>query len=126
MDAEVSPSRDELVLVLAPTGRDAPLACGILADRAGLRVHGCYDVTDLCNHIARGCGAVMLAEEALDAHSVSKLLDTLATQLQWSDLPLIILATSHDDTGSGLPVAVLRQRGNVTVLDRPLRIVTLV
>ena len=121
--------RDELVLVLAPTGRDGPLACNVLHERAGLTTLTCADVADLCRQIGRGAGAVIIAEEALDVWSARRLIDTLAAQLPWSDLPVIILASSQEQMsngGNGVPLAVLRQRGNVTVLDRPLRIVTLV
>jgi signal transduction histidine kinase/ActR/RegA family two-component response regulator len=121
--------RDELVLVLAPTGRDGPLACNVLHDRAGLTTLTCPDVVDLCRQIGRGAGAVIVAEEAIDVWSARRLIDTLASQLPWSDLPVIILASSQEEMSNGVngvPLAVLRQRGNVTVLDRPLRIVTLV
>ena len=121
--------RDELVLVLAPTGRDGPLACNVLHERAGLTTLMCEDAADLCRQIARGAGAVIMTEEALDLWSARRLIDTLAAQLPWSDLPVIIFASSQEQMsngGNGVPLAVLRQRGNVTVLDRPLRIVTLV
>ena len=121
--------RDELVLVLAPTGRDGPLACNVLHERAGLATLACADVADLCRQIARGAGAVIMTEEAVDLWSARRLIDTLAAQLPWSDLPVIIFASAQEQMsngGNGVPLAVLRQRGNVTVLDRPLRIVTLV
>jgi signal transduction histidine kinase/ActR/RegA family two-component response regulator len=129
-------SRDELVLVLAPTGRDGPLCCNVLYDRAGLGTQACRDIDEVCAHIARGAGACIIAEEALDVVSARRLIDGLGGQLPWSDLPVIVLAGPEDaipivpgnaSAGArGVPLAVLRQRGNVTVLDRPLRIVTLV
>jgi signal transduction histidine kinase/ActR/RegA family two-component response regulator len=121
--------RDEQVLVLAPTGRDGALCCNVLHDRAGLTTLTCANVADLCRQIARGAGAAIIAEEAVDVWSARRLIDTLTAQLPWSDLPVIILASSQEQMtngGNGVPLAVLRQRGNVTVLDRPLRIVTLV
>ncbi|MEA2711028.1 MAG: hypothetical protein QOF78_3629 [Phycisphaerales bacterium] len=121
--------RDELVLILAPTGRDGALACNVLHERAGLATLSCTDVPDLCRQIARGAGAVIVTEEAVDVWSARRLIDALSSQLPWSDLPVIILASSQEQMsngGNGVPLAVLRQRGNVTVLDRPLRIVTLV
>jgi two-component system, sensor histidine kinase len=125
----VADARDALVLVLAPTGRDGALCCSVLHDRAGLATLSCPDVGDLCRQIGRGAGAVIIAEEAIDIWSARQLMDTLVAQLPWSDLPVIILASSQEqmtDGSNGVPIAVLRQRGNVTVLDRPLRIVTLV
>ena len=131
MASEVArPSRNDVVLVLAPTGRDTPLTCSILEQRAGVTCAPCADVTELCAKIASdgGVGAVIVAEEALDPGSARRLADTLAAQLPWSDLPLIVLSHSgaNDLTQSGVQLSALRQRGNVTVLDRPLRILTLV
>src|SRR5688572_19863834 len=122
-------ARDELVLVLAPTGRDGALCCKVLHDRAGIATLTCADAAELCRQIARGAGPAVIAEEAIDVWSARRLIDTLTAQLPWSDLPVIILASSQEQMtngGNGVPLAVLRQRGNVTVLDRPLRIVTLV
>src|SRR5688572_29869061 len=121
------PSRDETVLVLAPTGRDSPLACDILAERAQVACEACADVLELCRKIAQGAGAVLIAEEALDSPAAWRLADALAAQLPWSDIPLLVLASAPETelTGDG-PLKVIRERGNVTLLDRPLRIVTLV
>src|SRR5687768_1202229 len=121
------PSRDETVLVLAPTGRDSPLACDILTERAHVACEACPDVLDLCRKIAQGAGAVLIAEEALDSPAAWRLADALGAQLPWSDIPLLVLASAPETelTGDG-PLKVIRERGNVTLLDRPLRIVTLV
>ena len=53
------------VLVLAPRGRDAGLAAGILA-RAGMTCRVCADLADLVRAAAEGAGAALVAEEALD------------------------------------------------------------
>ena len=123
-------ARDELVLLLAPTGRDGPLARSVLLERGGIEATLCEDVEKLCANIALGAAVVLVAEESLDERSTRRLVDTLAGQLPWSDLPVIILAQAAEATAtaphSGSSLSTLRQRGNVTVLDRPLRIVTLV
>src|SRR5687768_1840850 len=116
MSVEAIPSRDEVVLVLAPTGRDTPLTCAILAERAGVTCESCRDVPDLCDRIAAGAGAAVIAEEALDAGSTRRLADVLAAQLPWSDLPLLILSNSGGVMSNPAELAALRQRGNVTVL----------
>src|SRR5688500_14966028 len=126
MSVEAIPSRDEVVLVLAPTGRDTPLTCAILAERAGVTCESCRDVAELCDRIAAGAGAAVVAEEALDAPSVRRLAEVLAGQPPWSDLPLLVLSNSAGAVTNFAELAALRQRGNVTVLARPLRIVTLV
>src|ERR687895_624037 len=109
MATEPRLSRDEVVLVLAPTGRDTPLTCGILAERAGVHCGPCEDVVELCAKVASGAGAVVLAEEALDPGSARRLTETLAAQLPWSDLPLLILSNSGDVTNNGVQLSVLRQ-----------------
>jgi signal transduction histidine kinase/CheY-like chemotaxis protein len=119
------PGRDEIVLVLAPTGRDMHLTCALLRDRGGVQCEPSSDANDLCRNIRRGAGCCVIAEEALDApSSVNRLIDTLATQLPWSDLPVLVLARGHEMSSTG-PLSTLRQRTNVTVLDRPVQIVTL-
>src|SRR5688500_2935727 len=126
MASEASPSRDEIVLVLAPTGRDTPLTCAILTERAGVTCESCRDVAELCERVAAGAGAAVIAEEALDGGAARRLDDALAEQLPWSDLPLLLLSNSDGAPSTGAQLAGLRQRGNVTVLDRPRRSLTLV
>jgi signal transduction histidine kinase/ActR/RegA family two-component response regulator len=121
---EAAVSRDETVLVLAPSGRDAVLTCALISERAGVPCEPCDNMSDLCQRIAAGAGAVVLAEEALDTPAARQLVDLLAEQLPWSDLPLLVMTSAPEANDHAL-LAVLRQRGNVTVLDRPVRIVTL-
>src|SRR5688500_20172807 len=92
MSVEAIPSRDEVVLVLAPTGRDTPLTCAILAERAGVTCESCRDVAELCDRIAAGAGAAVVAEEALDAPSVRRLAAGLAGQPPWSGPPPLVPA----------------------------------
>ncbi|HYO10726.1 MAG TPA: hybrid sensor histidine kinase/response regulator [Tepidisphaeraceae bacterium] len=124
MAVDVPSPRDELVLVLAPTGRDMPLACALLQERAHVPCEPCHDIADLCDKVRRGAGAVLVAEEALDNGGVNLLLAALGEQLTWSDLPVLVLAAAPDESGTG-SLHVLQQRGNVTVLPRPARILTL-
>src|SRR5580765_5117249 len=119
------PGRDEIVLVLAPTGRDMHLTCALLRERGAMACEPCGNVNDLCREIRRGAGVAVIAEEALDApNSVNRLIESLAGQLPWSDLPVLVLARAHE-MGSVGPLSTLRQKANVTVLDRPVQIVTL-
>src|SRR5687767_3473780 len=125
-DQSMSSGRDEIVLVLAPTGRDTPLACGLLAERAGILCEPCTNVGELCDRIRTGAGVVLLAEEAIDGPGARKLVETLATQLPWSDLPILVLAGNEADEEYGVSMLkALRTRLNITVLPRPARIVTL-
>jgi signal transduction histidine kinase/ActR/RegA family two-component response regulator len=124
-EANQNPDRRELILILAPTGRDAPLTCEILS-QVGHHCAICGNVDELCRQLKAGAGAAIVAEEALDPPTALKLTDLLCAQPTWSDLPLMVLSNSDEITTYGVQLSTLRERCNVIVLDRPLRIVTLI
>jgi PAS domain S-box-containing protein len=69
----------------------------------------------------------LIAEEALRADTTQRLLDWLHNQPQWSDLPLLILTTgAADEAASARIVHFFGSSVNVTLLERPLRSLTLV
>jgi signal transduction histidine kinase/CheY-like chemotaxis protein len=109
-------NREERILVLAPLGRDAPLAQRVLGE-AGLEVEICPDVPDLCRRISEGAGAVLLTEEVLTSPHLPQLAAVLEAQPSWSDLPIALFGSIE---------APLARVANVTLLDRPVRIRTLV
>jgi signal transduction histidine kinase/ActR/RegA family two-component response regulator len=113
---------EERVLVFAPTGRDAILTCEVLT-RAGFTASPCEDLHGLCDEIAGGAGMAVLADEALSPQTVNHLLDVLGSQGPWSDLPLLVF-TRRDSTDDVL--ATLEPLGNSTILERPVRVKTLV
>ena len=108
---------EERVLVLAPLGRDGPLALRALKV-AGLEAELCADPRELCQGVQAGAGAAVLTEEALLGAGHALLSATLERQPPWSDLPVIVFGT-HEDRLLNLP-------GNVTSLDRPVRMRTLI
>ena len=110
------------VLVLAPTIADAQLTRSILA-RAELACDVCADVADVVAHFAAGAGAIAVTDEVLVTDNLRALADALRSQPPWSDIPVVLLAASGVD-GSG--PASAGDLGNVTVLERPVRITTLV
>src|SRR5262249_2735989 len=71
------------VLVLAPTGRDAPLIETVLL-KAGIASTPCADVDSLCRALAGGAGAALVAEEAIDDRTRDRLIEFLAHQPPWS------------------------------------------
>ena len=113
---------EERVLVFAPTGRDAALTCEVL-HRAGFTAVPCENLEGLCREIPRGAGMAILVDEALTPHTVNDLLDVLGSQGPWSDLPLLVF-TRRDSTDEVL--ATLEPLGNATILERPVRVKTLV
>ncbi|HET9226202.1 MAG TPA: ATP-binding protein [Thermoanaerobaculia bacterium] len=111
------------VLILAPTGRDAILASQILGNM-GLACHPCANEDDLCREIGEGAAVAILAEEALHPWTVNSLLNALGRQGPWSDLPLIVFTRGERSSESILEA--LGPLGNATVLERPVRVSTLV
>jgi signal transduction histidine kinase/ActR/RegA family two-component response regulator len=118
---------DELrVLILAPVRNDARLSAGFL-EKAGLTATICADLEDLQGRICTGCGALLLAEEALATDEVAKLAEQLERQPSWSDLPLILITAAGDASGvRPRYMTALSPVGNISVLERPVRPETLV
>jgi signal transduction histidine kinase/ActR/RegA family two-component response regulator len=113
------------VLVVAPVGRDAALACAALREH-GIDAEECAGVEELCRELERGAGAAFITREALTETGARTLAATLGAQAAWSDLPLIVLARSGAaaaDTLSALDA--LGEVGNVTFIERPAHIITI-
>ena len=113
------------VALLTPSGSDAPLAVRVLA-KHGIAAEPCTDIDELCHWIREGIGAVLVTEEALGRTERCALLDELAEQPAWSDVPLVLLVSESELSGALSPVVrAVAQRGNVTLLERPVRVATL-
>jgi signal transduction histidine kinase len=114
---------DERILIFTPTGRDAELTRSFL-EEARLMGVVCPSVGDLCAAIGEGAGACILAEEALSPNFLQQLLDTLGRQPGWSDLPLIVFVRDGDTIEPILET--IGTRANITILERPVRVRTLI
>ena len=120
---DVRDALERRVLILAPTGRDAPLAAAVLSDvRIAFEI--CEDLETTCRELAAGAGALLVAEEGIDHRGASALIAALAGQMPWSDLPVVLL------TYPGADSPIVRQAtlalGNVILLERPVRVSALV
>ena len=116
----------ECALILAPQGRDAPVAAGILRE-AGLVAEICNDLRVLQEEIELGAGVAVLTDEAIRSADVRGVAGWIAAQPSWSDFPFVILT----ERGGGLernPSAVRQTDalGNVTFLERPFHPTTLI
>ena len=108
------------LLILAPVGKDGSLIEAQLRhDDVECRI--CQDLADLEKEIDRGAAAVLVAEEAVEGDL--RLTSWLARQPAWSDLPVILLTRKGAD--SMLVERATTLFGNVTLLERPVRIVAL-
>jgi signal transduction histidine kinase/ActR/RegA family two-component response regulator len=123
-DAEYE-ARDRRVLLLTPTGRDADLT-GRYLTGAGIPVEVCTRMEELCDKCIEGAGAALIAEEALTAENSHRLLDALGEQPPWSDFPLVVLTAGGErDSGDGGAVRSLGDSANVTLVERPTRVITI-
>jgi len=111
------------VLVLAPTVRDAVNTSRVLG-RAGIATAECVDVESLCTELAVGAGAVIVTEETLAPARMTRLAGFLGKQPKWSDLPFIAVTRGGPDSVAA--VQAMETLGNVIVLERPVRMSTLV
>ena len=114
------------VLIFAPFGKDASLIERVLAQSA-IKASTLPNLQGLQEAITEDAGAAIIPEEVLQNGAIGTLAQRLSTQPPWSDFPIIVL------TGSGMSTAstesAVRSRaplGNVTLLERPLRPVTLI
>ena len=117
---------EERVLVLAPTRKDAALTCQYLGE-AGIFAEACSGVEDLCHQLATGVGAALLPEEALTPAAIECLVETLSRQPTWSVLPLIVLTGGEETNPAKVEMLdKLSKVGTVTLIERPVRVITLV
>ena len=105
------------VLVLAPTTRDGEVTRALL-ERASLYSLVCTDLHRLSAEILKGAGAVLITEEAISARGIQELLDVLGSQPTWSELPVLVLMRGGVESSS-MSLRVLRSLANVTLLERP-------
>jgi PAS domain S-box-containing protein len=113
----------ERVLLLAPTEADAVISASILG-QAGLDALACETLEELESALDEGAGAILLTEEVLSAPDAVRLVTALNRQPAWSDIPAILLSTSGMDSPNAS--FAMESLGNVTVLERPVRVSTLV
>ncbi len=114
---------DLQVLLIAPTGADARVSHTVLA-KAGINSTLYSDVVALCAALPNGAGAIVLTEEALAGENMLRLTTALNEQPPWSDLPIIVL--SHGGPNSRIANYAFDALGNIMILDRPVRLATLV
>jgi len=114
------------VLVFAPFGKDAALIERVLR-QSSVNVQSFTTIDNFGDSICDDAGAAVIAEEVLQNKTIGTLAQKISSQPPWSDFPLIVL------TGSGLSTesseSAVRSRaplGNVALLERPLRPVTLI
>lgn len=114
---------EERVLICAPGGKDAALACRVL-EAVGFVCHVCNSFAELMEELHRGAGVVLALEEVLPVRAATPLIRFLSAQATWSDLPILVLTSPG---GSSPWVKGADDLfGNLTLLERPVRAPTLI
>jgi len=108
------------LLVLAPVGKDAALVESMLRKDA-VTCLACHDLDCVGRELERGAAALLLAEEALPRDG--RLAEMIQRQPPWSDLPILVLTRPGADSAD--VGRALRTLGNVTLLERPVRVTAL-
>ena len=111
------------VLVRLPAEHDARLSARVLGS-AHIAAFVCGDEAQLEAELQRGVGLLLVAEEALTPSLLNVLGRYLAAQQAWSDMPVLVLAKKGADSLQAQ--RAVEHLGNVTLLERPLRTITLI
>ena len=111
-------SVEHRLLVVAPTAKDGTFVRSLLQGR-GFECALCRDTIELAAEIERGAAAVMLAEEMI-AGGADVLVAAIERQPSWSDLPVLLM--THQGADSPTVLHAVETLGNVTLLERPIRI----
>ena len=113
----------ERVIVFLPKSRDAESILRVL-EVAGVASMMCATYEDLSAEIDKGAGALIIEEEELTPRVGAHLSATLDSQPSWSELPIIVLLRHGPETQTARNALLLP--GDVTLVERPVRVNTLV
>jgi two-component system, sensor histidine kinase len=83
----------------------------------------CPNFETLIHELGLGAAATLIPEEAITPANTALLGQVLTSQPPWSDLPVLVLTRPGADSLASRHAA--ETLGNVTLLERPLRVATL-
>jgi signal transduction histidine kinase len=112
---------DDRVVLLAPTRRDEVTTVTLLA-AAGFHVTTCTTITAAAEELHAGAAVLIVPEEMLTPDGRVHLVQVLECQPRWSDLPVLVLTRTGASSAASSEAA--QTLGNVTLLERPLRLTT--
>ena len=111
------------IVICTPTGQDAVLTSRVFQS-VSIGSIICNSPQELLEQLARGAGALVLAEEVISGSAIRSLAEYVASQPTWSDIPILLLTRSGADS---LDVQrAVEHLGNVTLLERPVRTIALI
>jgi signal transduction histidine kinase len=120
-DTNRDAERQRRVLVHASVAREGVLAGQMLA-RAAIPCVICATLHGLVTLLVAGAGVLLLSEETLDEPGLDELADAIGNQPPWSDLPVLLFAGTARRHIGMRTLQRVRRLGNVTLLDRPIRL----
>src|ERR1051326_6507643 len=109
---------ERAVACSAPVGRDGPLTRELL-QRIGVATVVYPSLTTLSAAALDEAGAIMLTEEALESGDVCALVDALAAQPAWSDIPVLIFAGGDRARVPRRTAETLDRLTNTPMIRRP-------
>ncbi len=116
-------SREDLrFLIMGPTVKDAAITADLLRG-AGIESHVVNEMPSLVAALRQGAAGVLVPEEFVSGRQKGPLASALAEQPPWSDMPILILTRPGADSAEA--TEAWRTLGNVTLLERPTRVSTL-
>lgn len=121
----MNPNPEVRILVVAPIGKDAQLICESLT-RHQYQCAPFKDSGEALAEARKGAGLAIVSEEVFSDAETAEWKEFLESQPQWSDFPLIVLCGNAQYDGKGRVRTVLRRKlGNVTMLEKPVSVETL-
>ena len=115
-------AQDLRILLMPPTAKDGGITTELL-NGAGIETASFTSIDSLVDALNDGAAAILVAEEHLSAAHKPPLAAWLTRQPPWSDLPILILTRPGADSPES--AEAWRTLGNVTLLERPTRVATL-
>lgn len=120
------PNRPTHALILAPRGRDALVARGLLSE-IDINSEICGSLQELLVRLGDHASFVVIAEEAIRSADLRELTKWIDAQPPWSDLPIIILTQKSGGAQFHAETPRLSEvLGNVTLIERPFHPLTFV
>lgn len=114
---------DRRILIYVSTAQDGVLATKVLG-AASISTQVCNSLPTLLAELARGCGALMVAEEVITGAALHPLKAFVHAQPPWSDLPILVLTARGSDSLDAQ--RAYESLGNVTLIERPVRTIGLI
>ena len=115
----------DTILIVAPVGADARNISEVLR-KAQHTPRICRTASEMAEGMNEGCGAIIITEDALTPELMATLTEVFQRQPPWSDVPLILISSAGvESVGPAIAARLRGPRRTITLLERPLRSVTL-